>query len=305
MVNYLLLRNGKLFGPFTLEDLKSFELQSSDQVRIDHEQSTWRSIFEIEALQDCLEDSFSETISDVNTDKGSIGTLTSPSLSYEPYLFKKGSFTINSKSKNCFPKDPYSDFEENSILWFIRLFRQNPFTVAYVFIIVVCGTILLKNIVDKLIRDTFPMEQISMAASSRSQIKKASEKMYQNALVREWIPPQQKFRKARKTVVSPQDIIKHLTLTSNKYKKGFFGGISDLNLTIHNTSNHFVNQVEIELTYKDNNEKTLDTKNFQVESISPHGNKVISIPPSRRGVKVSYRILNIYASHPQSLSKEI
>ena len=305
MVNYLLLRNGKLFGPFTLEDLKSFGLQSSDQIRIDHEQSTWRSIFEIEALQDCLEDTFSETISDVNTDKGSIGTLTSPNVSYEPFLFKKRFSSINSKVKNSFPKDPYSDFEENSILWFIRLFRQNPFTVAYVFILIVGGTILLKNIVDKLIRNTFPMEQISMVATSKTQINKASEKMYQNALVREWIPPQKKFRKSRKAVVSPKDIIKQLTLTSSNYKKGFFGGISDLNLTIHNTSNHFVNQVEIEICYKDNNEKTLDTKNFQVESISPHGNKVISIPPSSKGVKVSYRILNIYASHPQSLSKEI
>jgi hypothetical protein len=305
MVNYLLLRSGKLFGPFTLEDLKSFGLQSSDQVRIDHEQSTWRSIFEIEALQDCLEDTFSETISDVNTYKGSIGTLTSPNVSYEPFLFKKQFSSINSKVKNSFPKDPYSDFEENSILWFIRLFRQNPFTVAYVFILIVGGTILLKNIVDKLIRKTFPMEQISMVATSKTQINKASEKMYQNALVREWIPPQKKFRKSRKAVVSPKDIIKQLTLTSNNYKKGFFGGISDLNLTIHNTSHHFVNQVEIEICYKDNNEKTLDTKNFQVESISPHGNKVISVPPSSKGVKVSYRILNIYASHPQSLSKEI
>jgi hypothetical protein len=305
MVNYLLLRNGKISGPFTLEELKSFGLQSSDQVRIDHEQSAWRSIFEIEALQDCLEDTFSETISDANTDKGTIGSLTSPNVSYGSFPFKKRSYTINSKSKNSFPKDPYSDFEENSILWFIRLLRQNPFTIAYVFIIVVCGTIVLKNIVDNVIRHTFPMEQISMVATSKPQVNNASDKMFQNALVREWIHPQKKYRKARKTVVTTQDIKKRLTLTSNNYKKGFFGGIRDLQLTINNTSNHFVNQVEIEVCYKDKNGKLVDTKNFEVESIPALGNRLISIPPSLKGVKVNYRILNIYATQPGSLSKEI
>jgi hypothetical protein len=305
MVNYLLLRNGKISGPFTLEELKSFGLQSSDQVRIDQVQTIWRSIFEIQALQEFLEEKSSEIISVENTDMATIGPLAKSNVSFKPFRFKKESSTINYKNTNTFPKDPYSDFEENSILWFIRLLRQNPFTIAYVFIIVVCGTIVLKNIVDNVIRHTFPMEQISMVATSKPQVNNASDKMFQNALVREWIHPQKKYRKARKTVVSPQDIKKRLTLTSNNYKKGFFGGIRDLQLTINNTSNHFVNQVEIEVCYKDKNGKLVDTKNFEVESIPALGNRLISIPPSLKGVKVNYRILNIYATQPGSLSKEI
>jgi hypothetical protein len=134
---------------------------------------------------------------------------------------------------------------------------------------------------------------------------KAREKMFQNALVREWITPHTKLRKARPSVARPQDIKHKLSLTANKYKTGFFGGISDLQLTIKNTSHHFVNQVEIEICYRGKNGDLLETQNFHVESIHPLSSRIVSIPPTHNGVKITYKILNIYVSQPGALSKEI
>ncbi|HJW15771.1 MAG TPA: hypothetical protein VJ499_01545 [Flavisolibacter sp.] len=305
MVNYLLLRNGRLCGPFTLEALMAFGLQSSDQVRIDQEQTKWQSIFEVDALQDFLEETSSEFIPEIHTDNAEAGPFFKKGVSFESFLFKTASSPSNTKSYFGLPKDHFSGFEENRLLWVIRSLRKNPFTIAYVFIIVVCGTVVLKNIVDKLIWHTFPMEQIALATAAKPQVDKATHKMFQNALVREWVAPQSKSRKARKSVDTPQDIKKQLSIKSNNYKKGYFGGISELRLTINNASNHFVNEVEIEICYKANNGKLLETKIFRVESIPSLGNRTISIPPSHTGVKISYRILNIYSYQPGSLSKEI
>jgi hypothetical protein len=310
MANFLLLRKGRLSGPFTLAELMSMGLQSSDQLQDDQDQTAWRSIFEIEALQDWLAESMPDSIEYVDV-SSTAKRIISPENSLsgnKPFREITGQHnsSINHKTKNSFPKDPYTTYEENRLLWLIRFLRQsNPFTIALVFIGVVCSTILLKNIVDEIITHTFPMEQVRMMAPAPSATHKAQEKMFQNALVREWIAPHAKLRKARPSVARPQDIKHKLSLTANKYKTGFFGGISDLQLTINNTSHHFVNQVEIEICYKGKNGDLLETKNFQVESIRPLSSRIVSIPPTQKGVKITYKILNIYASQPGSLSKEI
>jgi hypothetical protein len=293
-----------------MEELKSMGLQSSDQLQDDQDGTTWHSIFEVEALQDWLSESLPETYpcQDANTcatENMAQDNFLSPNGN-SPGINDKHSSSMDHKKSNAFPKDPYTDFEENSLLWLIRFLRQNnPFTIAAVFIGLVCGTILLKKIVDALIERTFPMEQVSIVSTAPVPTNKAPDKMFQNALVREWITPQAKTRKARPSVTRPQDIKNKLSLSANKYKTGFFGGISDLQLTINNASRHFVNQVEIEICYREKNGDLVDTKNFQVESIHPLSSRMISIPPTRKGVKVSYKILNIYASQPGSIPKQI
>jgi len=310
MAKFLLLRNGRVSGPFSIEELKSGGLQSSDQLQDDQDRTSWHSIFETEALQDWLSESLPDTHSDADANTLISGNISTDSFISQnvssPGIIGQHSSSMDQKKSNAFPKDPYTDFEENSLMWLIRFLRQNnPFTIAAVFIGLVCGTILLKKIVDALIVHTFPMEQVSIISNAPVPEKKAQDKMFQNTLVREWIKPQAKARKARPSATRPQDIKNKLFLSANKYKTGFFGGISDLQLTINNASRHFVNQVEIEICYWEKNGELVDTKNFQVESIRPLSSRLVNIPPTRKGVKVSYKILNMYASQPVSLPKEI
>src|SRR6478672_11406276 len=270
MAKFLLQRNGSLSGPFSVEELKSMGLQSSDQLRDDQDQTPWRSIFEIEALQDWLSESSPDTISGTDANTLAKGNISPDFLSKNETstdITGHYSSSVDPKTGNKIPRDPYTDFEENNLLWLIRFVRQNnPFTIAAVFIGLVCGTILLKNIVDALIVHTFPMEQVTVLSPAPVPANKAPDKMFQNALVREWITPQARTRKARPSIIRPQDIKNKLSLSVNKYKTGFFGGISDLQLTINNASRHFVNQVEIEICYREKNGEIVETKNFQVES---------------------------------------
>ncbi len=306
MVKYLLWRNGRVSGPFTLEELKSSGLQSSDQLRHDEDQAPWRSIFEIEALQDWLTGTRSETKPGEYADDFNEQLACAINIQTEPgcksSIKYSGSSSIGPKSKN---RDPYTDFEESSLKWFMQFLRQsNPFTIATVFIGLLLGTLLLKSIVDRIILHTFPIEPVPTHKVRSGSDNKGKENMYQNALVREWVAPVKKARISHRNALKPQDIKNKLSLTANKYIVGYFGGISNCQLTLHNASRCFVNQVEIEVSFSEKNGKVVENKTFQVESLHPLSSRVISIPPTHRGTKVGYKILNIYATQPRSMLKQ-
>lgn len=306
MVKYLLWRHGRVSGPFTLEELKSFGLQTSDQLRHAEDQSPWRSIFEIEALQDWLAETGScptsgEEVENINGEMAcTVNIQTGPGFSRG--IKYPGSSSIDPKSKT---RDPYTDYEASSLKWFIQFLRQsNPFTIATVFIGLLVGTLLLKSIVDRIILHTFPMDLVTTDKVRSGTESKGREIMYQNALVREWIAPVKKARKSHRNTLKPQDIKNKLSLTANKFTVGFFGGISNFQLTLHNASRSFVNQVEIEVSFWKKNGNLVETKTFQVESLHPLSSRVISIPPTHDGIKVAYKILNIYATQPRSMLKQ-
>ena len=306
MERYLLWRNGRVSGPFTLEELKLSGLQSSDQLRHDKDQSLWRSIYEIEALQDWLAGNSSDAMpgefADVNTGQLACTSNIQTEPGYKGDIKCPGSTSIGPKSKT---RDPYTDYEESSLQWFIQFLRQsNPFTIATVFIGLLVGTLLLKSIVDRIIVHTFPMEHVPTNRIRSGSDSKNTENLYRNALVREWVAPVKKARTSHRNALKPQDIKNKLSLTANKFTVGFFGGISNFQLTLHNASHCFVNQVEIEVSFREKNGNMVETKTFQVESLHPLSSRVINIPPSHSGTKVGYKILNIYATQTRSMLKQ-
>jgi hypothetical protein len=89
------------------------------------------------------------------------------------------------------------------------------------------------------------------------------------------------------------EIFKKVTVESNDYKRGLFGGIRDLQLTVVNKSDILLDDVTVELQYIKANELPLRTESILFHSIAPQGSQTISIPPSSRGVKVTYKITHI------------
>ncbi len=86
---------------------------------------------------------------------------------------------------------------------------------------------------------------------------------------------------------------KQVSVKSNDYKKGTFGGIHGLQLTVNNTSNYLLDKVVVELQYLKQNEEALKTENINFNMVPPNGSLTLGIPPSMRGVKIAYRVINV------------
>jgi hypothetical protein len=84
-----------------------------------------------------------------------------------------------------------------------------------------------------------------------------------------------------------------VVVETNEYKKVAFGGIRDLQLTVKNDSKYLLDNVIVELQYLKPSEQPLKTENITFKSIEPNSTATIKIPDTNRGIKVSYRIINI------------
>ena len=93
--------------------------------------------------------------------------------------------------------------------------------------------------------------------------------------------------------VTEENIRKLVTVKGSDYKRGTFGGIFDLQLTVKNDTRYILDEVIVELQYLKPSEQPLKKESIHFNSISPYGTSTINIPPSPRGIKVSYHITNI------------
>lgn len=94
-------------------------------------------------------------------------------------------------------------------------------------------------------------------------------------------------------IISAEKIASLVSVSSNDYKTGAFGGIKDLQLTVNNDSKYILNKVVVEIQYLKPNEETVKTETIQFKSVPPNGSQTIAISKSNRGVKISYRIIKI------------
>jgi hypothetical protein len=84
-----------------------------------------------------------------------------------------------------------------------------------------------------------------------------------------------------------------LSIGSNTYTVGTFGGISDLQLTVSNRSIYPIDLVVVEVQYVQANKKVYKTENMYFRGIGPGSASVQEAPKSTRGIKVQYKITQI------------
>ena len=59
-----------------------------------------------------------------------------------------------------------------------------------------------------------------------------------------------------------------------------------------NNSSYILDKVVLQVEYLKPKGESVETEKFTYFSIPPHGKKTLDIPPSKRGVKVKYKILD-------------
>ena len=94
----------------------------------------------------------------------------------------------------------------------------------------------------------------------------------------------------------PININRLVSVKANNYKQRAFGGVMNLELTVNNDSKFELDKVMVELVYLKPSEQPIKTETIVFSSIEANGSKTLKIPDYLRGIKVSYRVMEIESS---------
>jgi len=108
------------------------------------------------------------------------------------------------------------------------------------------------------------------------------------------MPP--KATEETKPKTKPININRLVNVKANNYKQRAFGGVMNLELTVNNDSKFELDKVIVELVYLKPSEQPIKTETIVFSSIEANGSKTLKIPDYLRGIKVSYRVMEIESS---------
>jgi hypothetical protein len=93
--------------------------------------------------------------------------------------------------------------------------------------------------------------------------------------------------------ISLNEIRSQVSVKTNDYDVGSFGGIKNLKLTITNHSKYELDKVAVEVQYLKPMNEFLRSELVSVSSLSPGETKVIEVKKSNRGVKVNCKVSGV------------
>ncbi len=90
-----------------------------------------------------------------------------------------------------------------------------------------------------------------------------------------------------------KDLRDLVSVRSNNYERGAFGGIRGLELTVYNNSDYLVDEVSVELQIMKPSEQPLRTDIITFKNIGSNKSITVKVPDSQRGIRVDYHITNV------------
>lgn len=302
MKRFLLLREDRETGPYSLEELRGLALKSSDLVWVEGESLGWSYPDQIKELKDFIQsrNTFNQPLQSpahftslTSTTEGISASLPNGSDSFHNFkneeAEQEGLKSGSGKSKTTNEKAKSGKAAIGAYgIWIAVL------------LILLGGTAwMLKTAIDVFQGKGLSQSKVTPAVAPLKILPegvsplKEDDAVYQNALSREIVPvdtllEKEPVRKAPKL----KELKKYLRIESNDYKVGVFGGISELQLTVINNSIHLLDKVILQVDFLKPNGESLETEKYTFFSIAPHGKKTLDIPPSRRGVNIKYKIVD-------------
>jgi hypothetical protein len=317
MKKYLLLRDNKESGPWTIEELKDRELRPLDLVWKENFSTAWAYVTEVDELKEWVKEvPVSPTQSHPAEKSRTVFVSLPPNFSTrEPDRSVSSSALPVHDSVPVMETLPFEELRErnNAHLETREVFQKRPtpltsfVNVAAVFLGLILGAVLIKKMVDA--NSTVPESDTEVAAQVITEDPLPPAKDVHTALATELVPAPESEpeEKAAPPVVSakPKDIKRQVKLSANAYKVGLFGGISDLKLTVYNGSPHYVEKIVVALDYLKQNGELIETREQVFNSMKPYGTKTLTIPQNNRGKKVHYRVLSIYSREYKAALRQV
>lgn len=292
MERFLLLRDHQELGPFTLEELRLWGLKSGDLVWIEGKSIAWEypaNIPELKGLPDLqTTNNFSIPNPSVLPASLPIAAETFPSHQNEEADPERRTYTGSAGGPLKASKPVTKGFLATYGLWLAAL------------AVMLAGTTwLMKAAVDVFTGKPLTKNKITHVATPLKTLpedvtpSKNEDVTIQNAISREIVPVDTTgIKEPLKKKPRLKELKKYLQVESNDYKVGVFGGINDLRLTVVNNSAYELDKVVLEVDYLKPKGEPIETEKFTYFAIPAHGKKTLDIPPSKRGVKVKYRIVD-------------
>ncbi|HYF29962.1 MAG TPA: DUF4339 domain-containing protein [Chitinophagaceae bacterium] len=90
--------------------------------------------------------------------------------------------------------------------------------------------------------------------------------------------------------ITMPELEKMVSVTSNDYKVGPFGGISKLALTVKNSSDYNLNLVVVQVEYLKVNKEVFKTENLYFRDLAANSSLTLEAPRSNRGNTINYKV---------------
>lgn len=99
-----------------------------------------------------------------------------------------------------------------------------------------------------------------------------------------------------KPILAPAiNLEKQVSVASNNYKVGAFGGITGLECTLNNQSKYSIDAAQVEVQYLLANDKVFKSSIIEFKDIAPGNQQTIALPKSNRGIKVNTRVIAVHS----------
>jgi hypothetical protein len=296
MKKYLLLRDNRQSGPFSLGELRALQLGSKDLVWVEEESTCWCYPSEMEELKDFISE-------EKKVRKGvfvsrPVPNNIAPSESSFPKFETRSQFQPIEEEE----LPPVKGYWKKDSGKSNRSLAKNILSVTGVFCGLVLGAYTMKKAVDGFDKPT-PVENVPLTviADETPRVEIPSSAV-QNAL--QVIPAEKKGEKIVRPA-RPKEIKKQLAIKANNYTVGMLGGISNLQLKVYNGSPHPIDRINIAIQYLKPNGSVIETDNYVLYSLKPFSTKLLAVPDTRRGVKVKYQILDVKSKDYNNAIKQV
>lgn len=291
MERFLLLRDHQELGPFTLEELRLWGLKWGDLIWIEGKSLAWDYPANIRELKGFLEPPAIDHLSLPGALPATAG-LPNTAETFPTRHSEEADLNLSpnglENSTEAAPQPASGSFLKTYGLW-----------LAILAVLLASTTWLMKEAVDVFTGKKFSKTKITQVAAPLKTLPegvaplKSEDATVQNAISREIVPVDTtEAKEPVKKKPKLKELKKYLQVESNDYKVGVFGGINDLRLTIVNNSAYELDKVVLQVDYLKPKGEPIETEKYTYFSIPAHGKKTLDIPPSKRGVKVKYRIVD-------------
>lgn len=86
---------------------------------------------------------------------------------------------------------------------------------------------------------------------------------------------------------------KYITYKTSDFEVGFFGGISELEITVNNNTENLIDKVVVQVDYIKESGDLWESKHVVVTNMPPGASKTVKAPESSRGIKIKTMITSI------------
>ena len=90
-----------------------------------------------------------------------------------------------------------------------------------------------------------------------------------------------------------KNIYEQVHVEASAFKVGLLGGISDLDITVQNTSLYSLDQVAVEIKYFGPEKKLVKTQTLLFNNVPPGKRRTLEAPSTRRGITIDFTITSI------------